>query len=75
MLLVNLALAFIVALPVWYVGSRALAQIVYVAESRHPRIATSSIWHAGETLFTFSVFVGSVAFWLALSYLLQQVSR
>lgn len=75
MLAINLFLALLVALPVWYLGSRGLAEVIFLTETRRPRVAESAAWDAVETASNLGVFVGSVAFWFGLTYLLQQVNH
>jgi hypothetical protein len=75
MLILNLAIALIVALPLWYLGSWVLARAIYRAETRNPQILERASWPALESGLTFVVFVMCVAAWLGLTYLLQQVIK
>lgn len=75
MLVVNLAVALVVSVFVWYAASRALAQLIVVTETRNPKTTTSASWHAVETGLTFAVFLGSVACWIGLTYLLERLSH
>ena len=70
MFAINLFLALLIALPVWYVGSRGLAEIIFRTETRRPHVAASPAWSAFETASNLLVFGGSVAFWIALTYVL-----
>ena len=75
MLILNLAIALIVALPLWYFGSWLLARAIFRAETRNPHIVERASWPALESGLTLAVFVASVAVWLGLTYLLQQVIK
>ena len=75
MLAINLFLALLVALPIWYLGSRGLAEIIFRTETQRPQVAGSSTWSAVETASNLLVFLGSVALWFGLTYLLQQINH
>lgn len=75
MLVVNLALALAIAVVVWYAASRGLAQLIFAAETRNPRVAGRPFWSAFELTATLAVFVFCVAVWIGLTYLLERIDR
>jgi hypothetical protein len=75
MLAINLFLSLLIALPLWYLGSRGLAEIIYRTETHRPQIAASAAWSAVETASNLLVFAGSVALWFGMTYLLQQFNH
>jgi hypothetical protein len=75
MLAINLFLALLIALPVWYAGSRGLAEFIFRTETRNPRISANSAWSAVEAASNVVVFAGSVALWFGLTYLFMQFNR
>lgn len=74
MLILHLFVAFLIALPLWYLGSWLLAQAIYRTETRNPKIAESRAWTAIEIVSNFIVFLFSISLWLGLTYALQRLT-
>jgi hypothetical protein len=75
MLVVNIILALVAAITIWYVVSTALAVVIFRAETRHPGLAGHSLWNLFEGVATFIVFAGSVALWIVFTWLLESAIR
>jgi hypothetical protein len=75
MFALNLVLSLIVAVVVWYIASRGLAQLIFSTEARNPNVAGRPLWAAFEAGATFAVFILSVGVWIGLTYLLEMVNR
>lgn len=74
MLILHLFVAFLIALPLWYLGSWLLAQAIYRTETRNPKVADNAAWNAFETVSNFIVFLFSISLWLGLTYALQRLT-
>lgn len=74
MLILHLFVAFLIALPLWYLGSWLLAQAIYRTETRSPRIVESAFWSAIETVSNIIVFLFAISLWLGLTYALQRLT-
>lgn len=74
MLILHLFVAFLIALPLWYLGSWLLAQAIYRTETRNPKFADTAAWSAFETISNFIVFLFSISLWLGLTYALQRLT-
>lgn len=75
MLALNIIVAFVIAVCVWFVGSWALSLFIFGVETRNPRASERAAWTALETGLTVGVFVVAVTVWIALTYFFQQLSR
>jgi hypothetical protein len=75
MLYLNIILAFLPALTVWFICSGFLAHFIYRVEMGRPDLGNRVAWWVLETALVFGVFVGSVGVWIGLTCLLQQVTR
>ncbi|MBK6315949.1 MAG: hypothetical protein IPF53_17065 [Blastocatellia bacterium] len=74
MLILHLFVAFLIALPLWYLGSWLLAQAIYRVETRNPKFTETRAWAAIETVSNFIVFLFSISLWLGLTYALQRLT-
>ncbi len=74
MLILHLFVAFLIALPLWYLGSWLLAQAIYRTETRNPKFAETRAWTAIEAVSNFIVFLFSISLWLGLTYALQRLT-
>ena len=74
MFVADLALAFVVAFLFWYASSWVLARFIYHVETNNPAVMKRASWSAVESILTLVVFVGSVGFWLGLTYLLDRLN-
>jgi hypothetical protein len=75
MLIFNIAIALFIAVCVWYVLSRGLAQFIFATESRRPTMGQNPVWSAVEAASTFGVFLLSVGVWIGLTYLFEWLSH
>lgn len=71
MFLVNLAIAFVPAVLLWYFGSWAMARLFLRAEPHGPSAGRHG-WGGLELVLTIAVFVLSVAAWFGLAFLLER---
>ena len=74
MFVVNVIVAFVLAVVLWYFASWLLAQLLLQLETRNPRVIGRGAWSAVESLLTLAIFVGSVAAWVGLTYFLQHIN-
>lgn len=75
MVVLNILIALVVAVTVWYFMARGLAKFIFAAETRDPEIAKRAIWGVFEMAATFTLFLISVGLVVGLTMLLEQLNR
>ena len=74
MLILHLFVAFLIALPLWYLGSWLLAQAIYRTETRNPKFAETAVWTAIETVSNIILFLFAIRIWLGVTYARQRLT-